>query len=530
MRKGIVSGVAMAAILMVGSFLVTKPTHAASAGDVLISEFVSAPTSGQEWYELQNTTTTAIDLSGWIISRTLTADTLTLSGTLPAYGILVFSATASATNDAGDAVTLLSGTTTISAVTYGVVASPSPLVPHASAPGTDQSAAAAISTATTPPTITYTVGTPTKGWFNDAVAISCAQMGAIGTTTAPTLGSIATCLSSESQVTTNLGSLADPSAATDLYFEKSVSGSPMGRITFAGPLNLTDLTTVSYLQAIGEKMQAALVNGVDVKVGLDTSITSLFSTIPATITMYSVPGTTTPDLLVTNNAGDIVAPGTTGYPTISGATFDATAHTYTFSTNHFTTFQTNTAHPTVKNLGVSNGSYVLTNGSKKVTLTPFGKNYKGTFWGKKVTFTGTSNVVYLFANQSATAKGAIMAYDKAGKLLGTYKPFTSYATKGLVLDIAVQSNNTVFVAAGASNSLTVMTYKVTAKGLTAVNSVKALKTAGKIVVKFSKIYSKDYGLLTYLQGKKTTLKVWKFNATTKKFVEDTAYSKSKVKI
>lgn len=521
----------MAVAVVFGSLLFVRPSHAATMGDVLINEAVTQPSAGNlEWYELFNTTATAIDLTNWTIYRQVIGDSITLTGTLPAYGIIVFTAASTTVNDAGDAVVLYDAShSMISAVTYGNNSAwPAP---HSAAPGIDQSASAAVNVATTPPTVTYTVGTPTKGWFNNATDFTCAQMAGTGTpTTPPTLSSLATCLLSQSGVSTNMGTQDNSSAAVSLYFEKSISGAPVGRITFTGPLNLTDSATVTYLKEIGQKMEAIATGG-EVKVGLDTSVASAFSGVAGSIVMYNVPGTTAPSLVVYDNAGAVIAPTAANYPTISGGVFDATAHTYTFSASHFTSFKTKTFTPSVKALTMNKGSYSYKVGTKTIKITPFATTYKGAIWARKVNF-GTDGVVYIFANQAKFAQGAIKAYNANGKLLGTYKPFKGdWAKLGLVLDAAVQSDKTVFLAVGGLKDQTsVRFFKVTNKGLTSVNTVTALSRAGQVIVKFSKIYGSDYGALTYLNGQKATLKVWKYNSTTKKFVQDKTYKTSKIKI
>lgn len=520
----------MAFAVVFGSLFIVRPSQAATMGDVIISEVVTQPSSGNlEWYELQNATASSIDLTGWTIWRQVIGDSITLAGTLPAYGMLTFTAASTAVNDAGDVVVLYDAThSMVSAVTYGNNSGwPAP---HSAAPGVDQSAAATYNYTTVPPTVTYAVGAPTKGWFNNAIDFTCAQMGAGIPSAPPTMASIAACLASQSAVTTNMGTLENPSAATGLYYEKSISGSPVGRITFTGPLNLTDMNTVNYLQVIGQKMETAMASG-EVKVGLDTSTASAFSDIAGSVTMYNVPGLSAPSLVVYDNAGAVIAPGAANYPTISGGTFDATAHTYSFSTSHFTSFQTKTFTPTVKALTMTKGSYSYKVGTKTIKITPFATAYKGAIWARKVNF-GTDGVVYLFANQAKFAQGAIKAYNANGKLLGTYKPFKSdWAKLGLALDAAVQSNKTVFLAVGGLKDQTsVRFFRVTNKGLSSVNAVTALSKAGQVVVKFSKIYGSDYGALTYLNGQKATLKVWKYNSTTKKFVQDKTYKTSKIKI
>lgn len=60
-----------------------------------------------EWYELLNTTSADIDLTGWTIARSATSDTITLSGILPARGILVFSKdTRSIVNNGGEGLSI----------------------------------------------------------------------------------------------------------------------------------------------------------------------------------------------------------------------------------------------------------------------------------------------------------------------------------------------------------------------------------------------------------------------------------------
>jgi hypothetical protein len=48
------------AFALVGSFLAARPTQAATQGSVIINEFLTKPSVGQEWYEIFNTTTSPI--------------------------------------------------------------------------------------------------------------------------------------------------------------------------------------------------------------------------------------------------------------------------------------------------------------------------------------------------------------------------------------------------------------------------------------------------------------------------------------
>ncbi|MBI3956993.1 MAG: S8 family serine peptidase [Candidatus Kerfeldbacteria bacterium] len=251
-----------------------------------------------------------------------------------------------------------------------------------------------------------------------------------------------------------------------------------------------------------------------------------------TITPYST-ALTNKDITVTatTNEGTLNA---SSYTFAANGTFDFIATDAAGNVTTTTVTITNidkTAHPTGKTLKMSNGSYVVTTGSKKVTIRPFGKTYKGELWGRKIDFRPLEGVVYLFANRESYSKGGIRAYDAAGKFIKWYKPFSSYAKVGLVLDAAANADDTVFLAvAERDNGTSVKIFTVTKTGLTVVNSVKGVKVRGDIVVKFSKIYGSDYGLLTYHKGKKSTLKIWKYSTSSRKFVEDKNYKKSKIKL
>ncbi len=317
-------------------------------GSVVIDEFVTNTGVGTaQWYELMNTTSNTIDLTNWTLSSAVNGElnigTLLGTGdkTIPANGLLVVTIPYNPGDDAGDVLQIKDNTSAqIYAVSYGNQSNP-PAPLHVGAPSLVQSA---ILTGQGPSATWSLTTTITRGWFNNAVNFGCSSgtpTDPSGGTTPPTLSSIADCLAtSPTNVVTNMGSQLDPTVATDLYFEKSISGNPVGRITFAGPLNLTDQNTVSYLKSVGEKMEASKPSG-GVKVGLDTSVNSTFTGEPGTVKMFGVTGSVEPSLIVRNNAGTIVTSGP-DFPTISTSTgaFDSVNHTYEFSTSHFSSFST----------------------------------------------------------------------------------------------------------------------------------------------------------------------------------------------
>lgn len=191
---------------------------------------------------------------------------------------------------------------------------------------------------------------------------------------------------------------------------------------------------------------------------------------------------------------------------------------------------TTTTRPIIKGLTVIKGvfSFKLNGVTKKIY--PYGKTYKGTVWGKSVDF-GSDGKLFVFVNSQEYPKGQIRVYRSDGKLLKAYNPYGGFATNGLNATAVVESNDNVYLAVATTKSgTTVKTYQLTAKGLTTLNSLKATKSAGNLKVAFKKLYKTQYGLVTMKEGDRSTLKVWKLNLTTNKFVEDKKINKSKITI
>lgn len=418
-----------ALVFLVGGFFIgVSSALAATPGNVIINEFSSA--SDTEWVELLNRTGSDIPLSGWKI-QDFTFDGATVTGvhandinsvTIPANGMVVIEV--HGLNDGADVITLYDNSSTpvaINNVVYGTVATQTTTTGLGTAPTSSQSAILTVQGQSASWSIT---ATPTKGWFNNAVNFTCPS-GVLtapeGSSVPPTLSSIASCLaSSPTFVATNMGTIENPSAATGLYFEKSVDGNPVGKITFAGPLNLTDSNTVTYLKAIGAKMEASKPDGA-VRVGLNTTDTSSFSGMAGTVKMYGVSGDVAPALIIRNNAGDIVTPGGDN-PTITPGTFNASAHTYEFTTTHFTSFETGT---TINTAAIAGVTAPVTGGTPTATIADTTQYTATISWnGSPSTF--TASTVY-----TATI---------------TITPKTSYTLTGVAANF--------FTVAGTSSSAT----------------------------------------------------------------------------
>ena len=398
----------IAMLLLVGNFFVANITKA-SYGEIIINEFLS-DSSGNEWVELLNTTAGGITITGFKLTQLTDpqgtpaeVDLLLLpSVTIPAHGILVFDVGTNKLNNLGDSIGLYTNNPYLMhRVTYGTVAGGnySTTIGLGTAPASGKSGAYISGAWQTDQNLT-------KGWFNDAVSYTCPG-GVLtapgGAPVPPTLASIDTCIStSPTFITTNIGELTDPSAATGLYFEKSISGSPVGKITFAGPLNLTDPDTVTYLKAIGEKIDAAKPSG-GAKVGLNTSVASAFSGISGAVKMYGVTGTVAPNLIIRNNAGTIITSGGE-YPAITLKTFDSNAHTYEFTTSHFTSFETEPA-TVPSNIILAVGSAAAVGGVTNVAIPVAG----GTDTTGAITgwVTGTNDKIKFTVTDAGTAVSTI---------------------------------------------------------------------------------------------------------------------------
>ena len=374
-------------VLASGFFVANDFVRAASSGDVVINEFSSA--SSPEWVELLNTTTSDISLTGWTLQDSAQAPkSLSSLGVIPANGIVVFEQASGWLNNAPavETITIFDNTNTpIHSISYGS-AGVDMVAPTAGQSGSFNGISWSIS------------NTPARGWFNNATDYSCPG-GVLtppeGSSAPPALSSITSCLSSGVSVVTNMGSLVDSSIATNLSFEKrtdvnSVS-TAIGKIVFAGPLNLTNQNTVNYLKAVGQKLDMVVIDG-EVRVGLNTvasgSTESNFKTAVAAITMYGLTAIhAAPNLIVKDNSGTVI-PSDDGlnYPNITSKIFDDTTHTYVFNTDHFTTFETDSISANLTNLTLSGtpasysfagGTYTyngvtVSNSISSITVTPTG--------------------------------------------------------------------------------------------------------------------------------------------------------------
>ena len=326
-----------------GCGLITKTGEVLADDPILIlNEFMVSPSDGQdEWIEILNLNTdSTLDLTGYSLVINQGSEpnydyhySQELSGSVPKGGFLTFTVGNGTTipNEGGCMVIFRDDTNSVYAVKYGNGTCDD---------GADEQDATGVAIEQGK-SIYYSLDEQTwnlgadssRGWCNPGDGVC------------PTVATIVSQLESES-VTTNLGDQTDFSRISGLYFEKSLSGQTLGRITFTAEMNLTDIDALAWLGVMDSNLSIS--QGV---IGLDAELIKNLTSTQATLTMYNMT-LTNPTIRVTNTDG---SSGDSGI--VSGLTYDQTAHTLTFTAAHFTTFTAveNTATSTNNSSSTSSG-------------------------------------------------------------------------------------------------------------------------------------------------------------------------------
>ncbi len=126
--------------------------------------------------------------------------------------------------------------------------------------------------------------------------------------------------------TTNIFDQSDWHNVTNLYFEHSVNGVPMGKIEFTKPIDFMSYDFMTFFTNFGNEMSMG--KGL---IGLDASVVGGLKNYGAVLTMYNLPNFSNPTILV-NGKKDASR-------VVSNIIYDKTNHTITFDAAHFTTFK-----------------------------------------------------------------------------------------------------------------------------------------------------------------------------------------------
>ena len=305
----------------------TNLARAYSPGDVLINEF---RLDGTQWIEILNTTANDIDLSAstWNMVTTEAGpagvSTTTLSGLLPAHGLITFAPTTTLSTTYQTLLDLENNDASIYAMSYG---SSTPFVSEDVFDPFPAAGESVVRTGVSTWSATSTENI-TQGWYNEAPA--------------PTITSIISLINAGG-IVTNMSTSTDNTVVTGLYFEKRTTlGDPataLGRLTFAGPLNLTNASTTALLQDLGTKMQAAAGS-----MNFDARTATDLKNAGASVSMYqvntigyNVSNISTSSLTVKDDAGLVLTGGS--LPTFTSiSTSSSNGGTFTFTTSHFTQF------------------------------------------------------------------------------------------------------------------------------------------------------------------------------------------------
>src|SRR3989344_6275817 len=289
-------------VLALSVFSAANVAWAADAGDVIINEFSSA--SDTEWVELLNTTDDPINLDGWTIQDLASpAESLSGLGSIPAHGLVVFEIASGWLNDDPDPIETITifddGENPIHSINYGSGE-------EAAVSEPDQEESAAFNTDEE----SWSVGEPTKGWFNDA--------GEEGK--APLLQD----LDLVEDIDSNIGDLDNPSATPEeegaLYF-----GTEDGQVVFEQKLNLTDQAVVELLRSLAELMSMSYdeEDSFSPVIYFDSELADALAAAGARIYMYNVEGLESQfEVIVKNDDGEVVDPDDEDYPEISDQAYE----------------------------------------------------------------------------------------------------------------------------------------------------------------------------------------------------------------
>lgn len=188
--------------------------------------------------------------------------------------------------------------------------------------------------------------------------------------------------------------------------------------------------------------------------------------------------------------------------------------------------------PVISTVTLTNGVYKAKIGSKTVTLRPF-PGYPGAVWAKKVNFGANLGSAYLFMNKDARNPSVLKYYHTSIGKMRSLTPSYGAHYQGYNVDMIVQpKSKKVYIAFGTKAvGTSAHVREITNKRTNVVNSPTVADTINKgiVLVKFLKIYTNEYGLVTMIKDNPATLKVWRFSAKTHRFDEDAAFNKSLIK-
>lgn len=288
--------------LMVLAFSFSVFPILANATSIIISEVNPAG----DWVELQNTTASDVDLTGWEVSRMANAgsssiavdQSVSLSGAIPANGLVTVSVPN--LDSEVDIVSLYEGDL-VDQVAYGNV---------------DYDLAT-----TTPPTSNNSLAFYSDSWHDESATLGWFNHPNTGLSLLDFKQDLL-----DLDIDTNLADLVNPTQATGLYFDKS----GVGRIEFPDELNLTSGGTVATFENFANNLTIA-----NKLVEFNPESSSVLKNSSSTITMRGLTNDYTVNSLKVTSGGVVVDTD----QAIASFSQDSETKNVTIDVNHFTKFE-----------------------------------------------------------------------------------------------------------------------------------------------------------------------------------------------
>jgi len=128
-----------------------------------------------------------------------------------------------------------------------------------------------------------------------------------------------------------------------LYFEKSIDGMPVGKLSFTEPLDLTDSLTQDFLRDLGTYLDQS-----EGRIAFDVGTANAFAEKGAILKMYNIPFVTETNLVIRDDNGNILGEdeGIVSNFSYDPNIDDPAMGTVTFTAAHFTQFDIDTTPPT----------------------------------------------------------------------------------------------------------------------------------------------------------------------------------------
>lgn len=188
-----------------------------------------------------------------------------------------------------------------------------------------------------------------------------------------------------------------------------------------------------------------------------------------------------------------------------------------------------TVRPTVTTLRSSGGRLPIGQGAMKKIITPF-RGYEKGLWARRVK-TADGSIFYVVASTEKSERGGMKVLNAAGKTLQVIKPFGNYKP-GYNLTMSVdQSTEKIFLAVAPRQFGSTVTIDEFRDGrLHFVATMHATTLSGNMRVKFVSDGSDALRLVTVVDGRMKTLKMWKYSAAKKTFTRDLGFDTRRVRI